>query len=203
MTRDDDDPRVHLTFSQRHGYEPIPEPMKLEQISDDLRREIWNSVRQILFSVHDPYHSIFTQRGTQMIERILGRYLKISESRVSANFREVMHHMEKFCFELPFHELLSLLEFIINDQEVKGEYARSIGNLFELHRASYWLDMSRYPCQFIPRTSEEQGEATRQAIKAVEQSGIAPGATTHLRKAIEHLNAGRFAESITDSIHAV
>ena len=29
----------HLTFSQRYGYEPLPEPMRLEELSDDLRRQ--------------------------------------------------------------------------------------------------------------------------------------------------------------------
>ena len=37
-----------LTFSQRHGYEPLPEPMRLEELSSDLRREIWNGVRECL-----------------------------------------------------------------------------------------------------------------------------------------------------------
>ena len=30
---------AHFTFSQRYGYEPLPGPMQLEQLSDDLRRE--------------------------------------------------------------------------------------------------------------------------------------------------------------------
>ena len=40
----------HLTFSQRHGYEPLPEPMQLEELSDDLRREIWNATWDLLRS---------------------------------------------------------------------------------------------------------------------------------------------------------
>ena len=36
------------SFSQRYGYEPLPEPMRLEEISNDLRREIWNAVREVL-----------------------------------------------------------------------------------------------------------------------------------------------------------
>ena len=40
MTSERADLSDHLTFSQRHGYEPLPEPMKLEEISDDLRREM-------------------------------------------------------------------------------------------------------------------------------------------------------------------
>lgn len=35
----------HLTFSERYGYEQLPEPMQLEQLSDELRREIWNAIR--------------------------------------------------------------------------------------------------------------------------------------------------------------
>ena len=32
-------------FSLRYGYEPLPEPMRLEELSSDLRRKIWNEVR--------------------------------------------------------------------------------------------------------------------------------------------------------------
>ena len=40
-----------LLFSQRHGYAELPAPMHLEEISDDLRREIWNVTREILMSM--------------------------------------------------------------------------------------------------------------------------------------------------------
>ena len=48
MTRSRDGFSDHHTFSQRHGYEPLPRPMQLEEISEDLRREIFNAVR-VLF----------------------------------------------------------------------------------------------------------------------------------------------------------
>ena len=38
-----------LTFSQREGYAPLPKPMQLEELSADLRREIWNEIRKLLF----------------------------------------------------------------------------------------------------------------------------------------------------------
>ena len=37
---------AHFTFPQRYGYEPLPEQMKLEQISDDLRLNLWDSDEQ-------------------------------------------------------------------------------------------------------------------------------------------------------------
>ena len=40
--------RGDLSFSQRHGYEDLPKAMRLEELSNDLRREIWNEVRRLL-----------------------------------------------------------------------------------------------------------------------------------------------------------
>ena len=114
-----------------------------------------------------------------------------------------MEGFERDFFSLNFNKLLDMLEAIINDKDIDNKFADSISRLFEIHGASYWLDTSHLPYRFIPRTSKEQGEATRQAIETVEQSGIATGATTRLREATEHLNAGRYANSISDSIHAV
>ena len=51
MTNDSEVLLDHLTFSQRYGYESLPGPMKLEEISNDLRREIWNTVRELMLSI--------------------------------------------------------------------------------------------------------------------------------------------------------
>ena len=39
---------MRSSFSRRYGYKPLPEPMRLEELSSDLRREIWNAVREVL-----------------------------------------------------------------------------------------------------------------------------------------------------------
>ena len=204
MTNDRNDPPDHLTFSQRYGYEPIPEPMRLEEISDDLRRELWNTVRELVISMKSGnFEYSFYGKNEKFIERVLGRYNKTSESEVSIKYNSVMSDFKKGCLSSEFNKLLSMLEIIINDRDVDDDFAEKIRHLFEAYGAAYWLDVSRFPYWFIPSTSKEQGEAIRQAIETVVQSGIAGGAATHLRKAVEHLNAGRYADSISDSIHAV
>ena len=129
--------------------------------------------------------------------------MNVAHSEVHTEYDYVIYHFENSCIDSEFNKIIEMLESIINDQEIQDDFAKSIRDLFETHSAAYWLDMSRFPYRFIPRTSKEQGEAARQAIETVEQSGIATGAATHLRKAVDHLNAGRYAESISDSIHAV
>ena len=76
----------HFTFSQRYGYEPLPAPMRLEELSDDLRREIWNAVRGLLLEKRQSnargfYY--FLRREERIIERVLGRFTKRPESEIS------------------------------------------------------------------------------------------------------------------------
>ena len=42
---------AHRTFSQRFGYEAVPAPMRLEEVSKDLRRDVWNTIRELLIQV--------------------------------------------------------------------------------------------------------------------------------------------------------
>ena len=204
MTNDHDDLPDHLTFSQRYGYEPLPEPMKLEEISSDLRRDIWNAIREFLLekrSFSGNYY--FRQNEARIIERIIGTFLGIAEDKVPTNYDKVMSDFERACFSLSFNKLLEFLEAFVNDREVGDGFAERITYLFEIHGAAYWLDSSRRTHRFVPGANKEQVEATRQAVETVEQSAVAPGAATHLRQAVVHLNAGRYADSIRESIHAV
>ena len=105
-------------------------------------------------------------------------------------------------FRQCFNKLLDLIEIITGDKSVKSGFADKIARLFEVHAAAYSLDMSRSPPQFIPRITEEQGETTRAAIETLRKSDM-EGASAHLREAATHINAGQYADSIADSIHAV
>ncbi len=205
MTNDHDELPAHLTFSQRYGYEPLPESMKLEEISDDLRREIWNEVRAILLEMQarGGLGYYFPKESARIIERVLGKYLRISENRVNTDYTKVMLLFEKTCSSAAFNKVLELLEAIINDREAGDDLVERIRCLFELHGAAYQLDSSQRGHLFIPTASKEQAAATRQAVEVVELSGVAPGAVTHLRRSVQHLNAGHYADSIRESIHSV
>ena len=205
MTAERDDVPARFTFSQRHGYEPLPEPMRLKEISDDLRREIANAVRSHLSDMFDERY----------VERVLGQFLKISEGEIDTNYNIVQDAFREIISRYEFNKVLDLLEIMFSEVhdthilitkigEVHDAHTliTKIGRLFDDHAAAYWLDTSRRPYRFFPRASEEQGEATRRAVETVARGGM-DGASAHLRQATEHLNAGRYADSIVDSIHAV
>ncbi len=196
----------HLTFSQRYGYAPLPEPMKLGDISQDLRRELWNATYAFLAKGSDSdwttNHVFLATDVREFVVRVWGRFAKVPESRVSADYSKVMRDFESVLTLQKFNRVLDLVEIMVDEQEDSDAFAMKIATMFERHSAAYWLDTSQRPYSFIPQTSQEQGKAMRQAIETLHQGGM-EGAATHLRQATEHINAGQFGASIADSINAV
>lgn len=202
---DNDRVRSGLLFSQRHGHTELPAPMRLEEISVDLRREIWNVTREILMSMEDPSMPIggtyFDSKGYRFVERVLGRFSRTPEDEVRTEYSEALDRFKTLILDGPFHAVLDLVE-IISDVEESGSFRDRVAECFERQGAAYRLDVSRAPFQFVPRSSEAQGNATREAIETIRKGGM-DGPDTHLRRAVEHLNARRYADSVRESIHAV
>ena len=206
MTNSRGDFPDHLSFSQRYDYEPLPEPMRLEEISDDLRRELWNATYAFLnrnsqLNTMEPA-VYFNTPVREFVKRAWGRFDKIPESRVRTNYSAVLRDFEFVLMRRKFNRVLELLEIMVDEQEDSDEFATKITTLFDRHGAAYWLDTSRRPFRFVPRASKEQAESTRQAIETLRQGGV-DGASAHLRQAKEHINAEQYGDSIADSIHAV
>lgn len=180
--------------------------MQLEQLSDDLRREIWNMIRGHLLKNREvdgiTGHSYFPHDFRRFVERLFGKLLKTPEDEISTNYESVLNLFKQMILTGRFDQLLSLLEVVANVDSDSLRFARKIAELFDLHAAAYWLEITDKPYQFIPRSSPEQGHAVQQAIKTVEEGGMT-GASIHLRKAIECINSQQYSDSITDSIHAV
>lgn len=199
-----------LTFSQRYGYEPLPQPMRLEELSNDLRRDLWNVLREFLLSTrkYSGGGYYFSGEALRLIEYVLGRVLKKPEDEIDTSYGKVRDLFKRLLFERRFNVVLDLIEIIANEgQRREGlvhriHFAQRIKELFERRAAAYRLDMEDYPFQFFPQSSKEQGEATQQAIKTI-RDGDMKGAATHLHDAAKRINEGQFAQAIADSISAV
>ncbi len=200
------------TFSQRHDYAPLPKPMQHEELSDALRREIWNETRKLLLSLssYNPMrHPYFTKNEARFIERVLGKLWQKPEDEIDTHYETVWQYFKELILKNDFNVVLDLIEYIANDSEYGAAFdsngaafADHIRESFEKCAAAYYLDMSRHPYQFIPCSNQAQGKATREAIETISAGGM-EGAAEHLRQAAAHINAGQFAASVGNSIHAV
>lgn len=194
------------SFSQRYGYEPLPEPMRLEYLSEDLRREIWNTVREELV-VKRIYSSIggfyyFNQAHEKLLIRILGTLKKTAEDEIPTKFGNMMQQFKSIVIESPYNVVLDLVQLLLNSALPTQDFYPRIAALLAKYNAAYRLDEVQRRYQFSPQGSKEQGGAVQQAIKTLHESDMG-GATAHLRQATEHIHARQYADSISDSIHAV
>ena len=202
MTSSQDRFSDHHTFSQRYGYELLPEPMRLEEISENLRREIFNVVRELFLGMTNISGTRFSHDDARFIERIFGKVFKMTEDKIGTEYIGVKDWTLGIMFSSKFNEILDLLEIVANDDHAPMCFSSRIRELFDQHGAAYRLDTSQRPYRFLPCSSQEQGDATQNAIEALREGNM-DGASTHLRHAAEHINAQQYADSIADSIHAV
>ena len=203
----------YLTFSQREGYESMPEQMQSEELSTNLRKEIWNETRRLLLLMRervgagDPrFLDYFGEDATRVIERVIGKLQKTTEDEIDTEFDVVQDTLKNHILDSPFNVVLDLIESVLYEipkLKIKEDrFSTEIRHSFERHAAAYWLDTSSLPPRFIPRSTKMQGEATQSAIATIRSEGM-KGAETHLRQAADHIRGRQFADSITDSIHAV
>ena len=196
----------NLSFSQRYGYEPLPHPMRLEYLSKDLRREIWNKVRDVLLEKRIPSnlagYYYFDDVHEKFLVRMLGALTKTAEDEIPTSYDDVAQVLKSIVMTDNFYVVLDLVEMLLNSTLASPDFLPRITALFEKYVAAYRLDVTQHPYQFSPQGSEEQGEATQQAIEMLHEGDMG-GATAHLRNAAEHINVQQYADSISDSIHAV
>ena len=190
-----------LTFSQRYGYEPLPEPMQLEELSSHLRREIWNRIRELLLEKRS-IGDFFSGEDKRYIERVLGKFIKVPEDEVPTEYDLIMTFFKNVVIDDKFNSVLDLLQIMANDGGTGVAFTNCVKKLFEEYAAPYVLDISQSKYFFRPRSSKEQGVATKQAIETLRNENM-EGAVVHLSEAAEHINAGQYGDAIADSIHAV
>ena len=210
MTIGRDDFPDHLSFSQRYGYEPLPRTMRFEELSSELRMEIWNEVRSWMLRGREgqrPRYR-FGPVYRRFIERVLGRLHKKSHDTITTGYGSTMDQFKNMILDAEFHTVLDFIEIVANDIDAGGLTPRiervdivRIMSLFDKYGAPYFLS-TETPFHFSPRTSEEQGIAIRKAIDTLHENHM-EGATAHLRDATQHLRRQEWGDSIADSIHAV
>ena len=195
----------HLTFLQRMGDEEVPQPMKLGELSGGLRRELWNTVRRFLQSYRgfDAIGRYFYSRDIiPLIERVVGKMLDKTEDEVNESYNTINIFIKKILCEAKANLALQFIEHLINDPLVTKELHKQLSDLFEEHRAPYYLDFEKKTYRIFPRTSKEESDATRKSLEKLQEGGF-EGALSHVRQAAEHINGGQFSDAIHDSISAV
>ena len=199
------DPRKH-TFSQAQGYEPIPGPLALEQLSDEARVKLWDS---LVFFAWDPFPpsddprywdtktdwvSIFQMLHSEFVVRPRDEFEQEARVLVELYRPAILHN-------LPFNKLFDLFQMIMRHPDCPSDFTLNVAAVFKQCRLAYVVDIEQ-PVTILPAATQQEGEAIIGAIKELREAGL-HGAETHLKKAGELINEGDWPGAVRESINAV
>ncbi|MDE0555215.1 MAG: hypothetical protein OXI24_13415 [Candidatus Poribacteria bacterium] len=201
--------REPKSFSQRHGYEPLPECMRLEHLSKKARTAVYNIIVDLVSGI---WRNNVDSPAPRMCRRAMASCLDKNIREVGVLKDQILDELQSFVCDSPFNKVLDLLEYMAgyDDDQNFGEstvlnarlsrFSKDINNAFDKHGVAYMfmLDTST----ICPRTSMEQGVTIQNAVATLKNHKL-PSPVTHLRNAASHLDLGEYADAITDSIHAV
>ena len=206
MNNDND---IRLTFSQRVGKAPLPEPMRLEHLPERFRNYVWlcidgaiedSSIGNILAGI-DTYPLSEVHRQIKLyVMDILG------QPHDSMDHTSRMHKtlLRPIILTGEYHKVLTLIEFFlekyvgINNNNIE-QLNEKLRRTFELVTIAYTVQTIEKLPTIVPRSTLESGTATACAIETVEQKGSdgMDQARQQHRKSTsyEHLNAKHYADS--------
>ena len=197
----------NLTFSQREGKAPLPEPMETGKLTTRFRNEVWrvcarsiesctswvSESGEFYFTEGAPWQSCYESYHFDVLQQ---RYDKIREGDPST----IMNWLRITVFYGETHEVLTLLEYILRFPGFPEDWAEGIKQCFEF--APYAIDRSDESVCIIPTTSKEMKESLERSLANINQSELT-GAKSHFHNAAQALNNDKFADSIRESIGAV
>ena len=203
MTRRLTDAR--LSFSQAQGYEDIPGPLKLAELPTEARTRIWN-----LFFVHlqqtkstdNLCGGSWIGRDWEHILRAVHTDLHVSPlDEWSADFEPACKKLRTYVEEQPFNRIFDLIQFVLRHPKCPSEFVHQMQNTFAECRLAYTIHTTA-PATILPAVTPEEGNALVESLQALRDAAM-DGSAAHLRKASECINAGAWADSVRESIHAV
>lgn len=202
--------KPNLSFSQRYGYEPLPEPMKLEQLSANLRRVLCDVIHADLecFVTKTGFLKEFDSEGLRLVQRVFGSYFEETEYYIanitgeSQYYEWVMNNVQSVMIKEKFYKTLNFIEYFVANVEDSQATGEIVASLFKEHGACYRLNLHTEHYWFYPISCQEHGESIENSLQTLhEHKRFA--ASKHLRDACEHINQKQYSDAISDSIHAV
>ena len=200
------DPRK-LTFSQAQGYEPIPGPLALGELSEEARIKLWDLLAFSAWSrdrhgnwkwhSHDDgWVDIFIMLHRDFLVRPLDEFTSDSNWLVDM-YRDLILGEDG----LDFNNIFDLFQMIMRHPDCPYDFIIDVTTIFEEYQLAYVVDIEDPPT-ILPAATLQEGEALTGTIKELREAGL-QGAETHLKKAGELINGSDWPGAIRESIHAV
>ena len=201
------DPR-NLTFSQAQGYEEIPGPLKLEELSKEARIQIWNvfyiylrNAKYAPDTLYDDGTRYIRRPWNNIFEMVHVHHDNLPLDDWDDRFASVTRHLRERIETQPFNKVFDLLEFVMSQPGCPRDFIGRMKGIFSHFKLAYIIDENPPPT-ILPAVTKQEGDALLESLEMLRGAGLDGGAK-HLREASKCINQGDWAGSVRESIHAV
>ena len=197
MTENEElDPRK-LTFSQAQGYEEIPGPLALEELSQEARIRLWDLLSTDVLAFEDlgfRWYGVLRALHRDFWGRPIDEFEPTSKRLANLYKTSILD-------ALPFNKVLDLFQMIMRHPDCPVYFTVEVATIFRECQLAYVVDIEQ-PVTILPAVTEQEGKAIIGAIKELREAGL-HGAEAHLKKAGELINEGDWPGAVRESINAV
>ena len=162
-----------ISFSQAQGYEALPQPLKLEEISIEARLRLWD----VLYSsstyrfigdvdIHEEWIPIFRTINTVYFKIPIDEQV-ITSSRLISTLKPVLLKNKHF------NIIFDVLQSIMRHPSCPDQFSKDVADVFHECRLAYIVS-TQHPATIIPSTTRYEGKATLRAMEDLSESGL-PG----------------------------
>ena len=204
MPRNDQPARTKLTFSQAEGLEPLPQPLALGELLQEVRSLLWAMVYEKLreSSEYPGYGSqqVLCGPWLSILFDLHVRVAHLPADQYDANLNENVALLKRVIIKGAYNKVFDSLQFVMRHPLCPRRFAERVNWNLRAGRAAYRV-IADGPT-IIPTATPEEGAAITEAFRLLAEASF-DGARSHLRGAADALNGGDAAGSVRESIHAV
>ena len=194
-----------LTFSQAQGYEEVPRPLALGELSQEARIKLWDlltifawrsrpGVHVAYWTTDDYWKEIFVMLHREFLMRPRDEFNDRASELVEIYKPAILG-------DLPFNNVFDLFQMIMRHRNCPTNFIDVIAAVFRQCRLAYVV-ATEQPVTILPAVTEQEGEVLMSAIKEFRGVGL-HGAGAQLKKAGELVNSGDWAGAVRESINTV
>ncbi|MGO6834998.1 AbiJ-NTD4 domain-containing protein [Rhizobium ruizarguesonis] len=184
--------RTQITFGQAEGTSPLPSQQQLKSVSPETRAALWVVIYESLYFYN---RSISGEWAVILRDWHVTREFRAIDD-FSGGYASVVPKLKDLFFNGSYVEIFDFLQFSIRHQKRPHRLAETTAYILTKTKAAYRLEGKT----FFPVQSEEDAATVSRAFR---DAADHRGALQHLKNSAEAATTGAWAESITQSVHAV
>ena len=190
----------NVTFSQAQGYEALPGPLALGEISEEARIKLWDLLARTAWE--PPLRLLRDSRWRPIFADMHLDFLNLPADEFNAHNDKLYGEYRALILDrLPFNRVFDLFQMIMRHPKSPLTFTKDVAEIFVRCRLAYVVDIEK-PATILPAATKQEGEVIVEAIGEFREAGL-HGSEAHLRKAAALINSGDWPGAIRESTHAV